>query len=252
VVIQLMRTLRKIIIVAVMSLVDQSLGQAGSFQVNPIRVTLTSQVASVLINVRNENTDSLRIQVEAAAWNQTKQGEMQLAPTKEIAFYPTLMSIAPGEERNIRVAAKTTPQSLEKTYRIFITELPDAAKSKTAAVRMLTRFSIPIFLQPEKSSAQLQIDQFNWQRGEFSFELMNNGNVHSLPRDIWLKGTAADGTVVFEKQLAPWYVLARSSREYRGELPKTDCAKIKTLTVQVELEGKTIKEILQLPPNACV
>jgi fimbrial chaperone protein len=249
---QLTRNFRTFFTIGIMSLVYQPLSQAGSFQVNPIRLTLTPQVTSVLINVRNENTDSLRVQVETAAWNQTKQGEMQLVPTREIAYYPTLMSIAPGEERNIRVAAKTAPQSLEKTYRIFITELPDAAKSKTAAVRMLTRFSIPIFLQPEKSSAQLQIDQFHWQRGEFSFELINNGNVHSLPRDIWLKGSGADGTVAFEKQLAPWYVLARSSREYRGELPKLDCAKIKTLTVQVELEGKTLKENLQLPPNACV
>src|SRR4026207_2178109 len=92
---QLKRTLRIFLTMAIMGLVSDQLGQAGSFQVNPIRVTLTPLVTSVLSNARNENTDSLRIQVEAAAWNQTKQGEMQLVPTKEIAFYPTLLSIAP-------------------------------------------------------------------------------------------------------------------------------------------------------------
>ena len=234
------------------NLTTTPLSDAGSFEVSPIRVTLSPQTSSILISVRNKDKEKLRVQVETVGWNQSKKGEMLLAPTKDIAFYPSLLSMEPGEARKIRVAARTAVGSVEKTYRIFIAELPDATKTNRPAIRMLTRFSIPIFLQPEKSRAQVQVGQLSVRGREVFFELTNKGNSHSFPRDITINGIDARGGLTFENHVPPWYVLAGGAREFRGEIPKNECPKTTTISLHVDLKGKTLVENLQLPTNACM
>ena len=80
---------------------------ASSFQVNPIRITLTPQGASSLVAVRNEGSDRLRLQVDFYAWDQSKQGEMILNPTDDLVVYPSLLTVDAGNERNVRVGTKS-------------------------------------------------------------------------------------------------------------------------------------------------
>lgn len=227
------------------------IAQASSFQVNPIRITLTPRGSSSLLTVRNDSKERLRFQIEYFAWDQSNQGEMILKPTDDLIVYPTLLSVDAGNERNVRVGAKNPLVAKEKSYRIFVEELPSLQKSKVAGVRILTRLGVPIFIQPQKQKFAGQIDRIAVHKSELSFSLINHGNVHFFPKAIRVKGSDSTGAATLEQDLQAWYILAEGSRNYRFELPESWCLKIKELTIEVEFQRNILKENITLPVNAC-
>ena len=62
----------------------------------------------------------------------------------------------PGEQRNIRIGTAAPPGASEKTFRIFIEELPAPAAGSSGGlpgqVTIRTRLGIPIFLGPRERS----------------------------------------------------------------------------------------------------
>jgi fimbrial chaperone protein len=240
------------IVSIVLTLPNNSEVYANSFQVFPIRINLAPNESSTLITVRNEAKERLRLQVSVSAWDENKSGEMVLIPTEEIIFYPTLLTINPGDQRNVRVGTKNAVVEKEKSYRIFIEELPSQLKLTTTGVRLLTRMSVPIFIRPAKAEPRPRIEQLALRPPEFFFELKNGGNAHFQPRQITVKGAGANGEIVFERKIPGWYVLAGGSRHYHIDVPKGDCAKISDLSVELDFEGKSVKKRFTPPPNACI
>ena len=225
--------------------------QGGTFQVNPIRIKLSPQSSTALLTIRNDSTENVRFQIEAFAWSQKQDGEMVLNPTDEIIFYPTLLSVEPGTERKVRVGTSNPAVAVEKTYRIFIAELPPADQTRINGIRMLTRMGVPIFIQPSKGEVRGQISRIGVHEMNFSFELKNEGNIHFFPRAVRVKGFGSKGETYIAQDLQSWYVLAGGSRQYRLELPEESCHQIHTFAVEVEVDDKVLKESFRLPTNAC-
>jgi len=224
---------------------------ASSFQVNPIRITLTPQGSSSLLAVRNDGNERLRLQVDFYAWDQSKQGEMILNPTDDLVVYPSLLTVDAGNERNVRVGTKSPVVSKEKSYRIFFEELPPATKRVDSGIRILTRIGVPIFVQPQRPKPHALIENLGVHKSEILFEVINPGNVHFIPRAIRIKGTDSTGINALERNLDPWYILAGGSRQYRLEISPSDCSKIKDLTLEVELEERILRQQFSLPANSC-
>ena len=224
---------------------------ASTFQVSPIRVYFGANESTTLLKVRNDAKKPLRLQIGVFAWEESRKGEMILQPTQDIIFYPTLLSLKPGDQRNVRVGTNQHKGSKEKTYRIFFEEIPSEEKLTTNGVQLRTKVGIPIFIQPEKSAVKGEINQLSMKALEFSFELKNEGNVHFQPRGIRVKASGSNGEVVLERQLPGWYILAGQVREYRIQVPKSDCSKMKDLTVEVAMEDKVLKERLPISSGAC-
>ncbi len=222
---------------------------------NPVQIFLSEKTKSALFTLRNAGTQPLRLQLDVLAWDQGPRGESRLTPTADIAFFPRLLNVAPGEERKVRVGALTLPGSSEKTYRIFVEELPPLEKGdrlqEAAQVRVLTRVAIPIFLQPAKPRAQARVGQMIWRDGLVSFEVENTGTVHVVVRAIRVTGFGAAGEPVWDRGLQGWYVLAGGTRVYELELPKESCARLRTLAVEVEIPQTTLKERVETSPMAC-
>lgn len=224
---------------------------AGSFQVDPIRITLAGQSSSALLTVRNEGEGKSRFQVGVFAWDESAQGEMILSPTEDLVYYPNLLTIDPGEERKIRIGTNNTKVAKELSYRIFVEELPPPESQNITGVRILTKMGVPIFIRPEKTIVEGQIELMTLVGSEFVFEVKNLGNIHMLPKEVLIKAVGSNGENVTESQQRAWYILAGGSREYRVKLPKEECSKIKNLTVEVNLEQKSLKEAFPLPRGAC-
>ena len=224
---------------------------AGTFQVNPIRITLSPQGSSSLLTVRNDSTEKVRFQIGIFEWDQTAEGEMLLNPTEDLIFYPSLLTIDAGDERNIRVGTNKSIVTNEKSYRIFVEELPPTENSDHKGIRILTKMGVPIFIQPTKQLVQAQVDHMKMGETEFSFELRNTGNVHFFPRNIHVRGSGSQGEIILANQLQHWYILSGGVRKYSIEIPPKDCPKLQSLTVEVELEGKILKETFPVPENVC-
>jgi fimbrial chaperone protein len=228
-------------------------GWAGNFQVNPTQVFLSAKTSSALLTLRNDSDDPLRFQLSIFAWNQSSQGEVLLKPTDDVVFFPSLVIVAPGDERKIRVGALTPTTSSEKTYRIFVEELPSMKPKVTetgSQVRVLTRLGIPIFHQPDTRKIEGSVDEMALRNGQFSFRLKNTGNVHFVPQGIRVRGYG-HGETLFERELEAWYILADGLKVYELDVPKYECAKISTVAVEVKVAESMLKETFDIPPGSC-
>jgi fimbrial chaperone protein len=226
---------------------------AATFTVNPTRVYLSAGATSALMTLKNESQSPLRMQLRAHRWDQSRTGEMHLGDTEDLIVFPSLLTLAPGEERKVRVAASVPFGQIEKTYRLYVEELPSGEKSENAgsSVRILTRMGIPVFLQPSRAMATAVLRALGMTDGALAFELANTGNTHYIPESIVVRGFAAGGQPVAEWPVNGWYVLAGGTRDFIVPLERPACARVRSLLVEVTIGETTLKGPLTTPGGAC-
>ncbi len=145
------------------------------------------------------------------------------------------------------------PGAIEKTYRIFVEELPPTGEAAAgSAVRVLTKMGIPIFVRPAKETATASLGELGVRDGALHFTLRNTGTVHFVPQAITVRGLGADGQSVFEQELAAWYVLPGGRRDFDVAMSAADCGRAASVVVEIGLGSTALKESLQTPGGACV
>lgn len=238
---------------AVLALLGPPAAEASSFTVNPTRVYLSASTTSVLMTLKNESPGALRMQIKARRWAQAPDGEMLLSATDDLIVFPALLTLRPGEERKIRVAPSTPFGATEKTYRLYVEELPPAASGKAegASVRILTRLGIPVFLQPARPQAAALVRDVALSGGKVAFQLANTGNSHYLPTSIAVRGFTAAGLAVRDWPVSGWYVLAGTARAFAVPLDRPACERVRSLLVEVRIGETILKSPLATPGGAC-
>jgi fimbrial chaperone protein len=225
---------------------------AATFSVNPVQIFLSAATKSALLTLKNETDQPIRFQLSVHAWSQDPDGQMQLTPTTDIVFFPAMLTLQAREERKIRIGTTVPPQGVEKTYRIFVEELPPLdQKEMPAGVTMLTKMGIPIFLQPAKLTTRASLANLGVKAGRFSFRLVNSGTQHFMPEGVRVRGLDESGAAVLDQKPRAWYVLAGTERVFDLEIPADTCARIRSLVVEAVVAGSTLKETLQAPDGAC-
>lgn len=222
---------------------------AATFTVDPTQIYLSGRTPSVLVTLRNDSNETLQFQLSVFAWSQSPSGEMQLEPTDDIVFFPTLLTLKPNETRRVRVGGATPTDVREKTYRIFVEELPPSGP-KTGGVRVLTRMGIPVFVRPAKEVATATLVDLRQTDGTVHFALANVGTVHVVPQRITLSGLTGSN-MAFSQQTDGWYVLAGGRREFDMRVPKDACARVTSILVDVQFASGKLQERLQTPTGAC-
>jgi len=225
---------------------------ASTYSVNPTLVVLNAATRSALVTLKNETEQPLRFQLSLLAWSQDPAGAMQLAPTEDVVFFPSLLVLQKGEERRVRIGTTAAIGRVERSYRLFIEELPaDARPSEPGTVRVLTKTSVPIFVQPTTPRADVAIEGLALAAGRFSFLVKNKGTAHLLPMSVKVAASGESGQAVFEREASVWYVLAGGTRALDLEMPKPDCGQVRELNVTVIIDGKTTAQRLLTPGGAC-
>lgn len=229
--------------------------RASSFTVNPIKIVLGEKERSTLLSVQNQSTEALRFQISVSGWNQSPTGEMVLSATKDIVVYPSILTLGPGEQRKLRVGASVPSGATEKSYRIFVEELPplqSAKKDGKSEVRVLTKMGVPVFVEPQRPATRATIEGLALAGGKLAVEVKNGGNVHFMAGKIAVRALGAGGARVLDKELQGWYVLAGGSRRFEVDIPKDACGKIKSFTVEMPMEsGSPVSAKLDAPAGGC-
>lgn len=228
---------------------------AGDFTVNPIRLELGSSVRSGAILVRNEGKEKLAFQLQAMAWTQDAEGKDQYAETSDLVFFPRILTVEPGEEGLVRVGAKNTVLQSEKTYRLFIEEMPGAVKplegQPAALVNVLVRFGAPIFVAALKPQDSLVINSVALSRGVLTVSTKNTGNRHQVVQGIDLKGADAKGNPVYSLTLADRYLLAGATKSFSTLIAADQCAKIAVLAVDMKTDKAAVSHKIDVMPAMC-
>lgn len=215
--------------------------------VNPVRIHLSDAKRSELVELRNSGREPARFQVQANAWYESADGQMTLSPTRDLLFFPSLLEIQPGETRRIRVASTVRPGPSERSYRLIVDEFPRAPTPGT--VQVLTRLSIPVFVQPAAPKAKPRVEA-KLERGRLVAVVANAGNVYFKTESVRVVARSASGEVVFEHSFPGWYVLAGGQRRHTVELSGGACATIATLDATARTEVGNASTMSTARPDA--
>jgi fimbrial chaperone protein len=221
--------------------------------VSPVQIWLSPDASKALLTLRNDGDSEARFQMTVDTWDEDAQTGMKLAPTDAIVFFPALLVLKPGESKNVRVGAAVPFGPVEKTFRIFVEELPPPQKPQSRSeVRVLTRVGVPIFLAPVKTLEDRKLGSVALGKGTAAIEVENTGNVHFRVDSVKLEGLAEGGAKLFERALQGWYLLAGGHKRYQLEVPASDCARIRRLLFTVKTEKDEIfQQPLDTPQGAC-
>lgn len=199
---------------------------AGDLEVSPILVDLSARARSALVTIRNTGRRTARYQARAFDWSQGSDGAMALEPAKDLFLFPPLVELQPGESRNLRLGTEVAPGERERSWRIFVEELPRADAAPGAnQVQVLTRVGVPVFLAPKVRAVKAELAFLPRDGERVRFVLRNTGTVHVRPRSVTFALEAVGGERVLERTLDAWYVLAGGERVFEAALPAAACVK---------------------------
>ncbi len=197
---------------------------------------------SGVITVSSVGNDKVNLQVQATEWTQTREGKDIYTETSEIVYFPRIISLEKGEAQVIRVGMKGVPPATEKTYRLYIQEIPEPKKAEKGKVQVAIaiRFGVPIFIKPENENLKGMIDTITVAKGTATALVKNTGNVHFKITTVTVTGKTAEGQEVFSEEIKGWYLLAGASREYAAPLPQDVCGRLEQIQFVVKTEELTI------------
>lgn len=237
--------LRTIALLLSATLALGSFAHAATFSVDPILVTLEKSNSSASIAVTNQTPQQLRLQITGFAWSQTASGQIKLSKTDQLVFFPQLITLGAGETKRVRVGVTAPQGATEKTYRVFMEQLPSLqsvlAPRGRAQVTLLLKVGIPVFLKPAGSTVVAGAVRNASIRGKMlAFDVANTGNSHFSIQSVSITGKNRSGGDAFSQNLTGWYVLAGTTRRF--EVPITSltsarCATVSSLSVQVRTDA---------------
>ncbi len=225
--------------------------RGGEFRVTPIRLILDARTKTGVITVTNEAEEKLQCQVKAFEWTQDASGKDVYEETQDLIFFPKIMTVDPKSERVIRAGIKIPAVAKEKTYRLFIEEIPEPKKAQGTAIAVAIRFGVPIFSQPVKEEARGAIERCDLSKGTVTLALKNTGNVHLVINTVKLVGRDQKGGQTLSNDLSGWYLLNGASRTYSASLARDACTKTTTLDVEVVTDKVNLKHKLNTDASMC-
>jgi len=224
---------------------------AADFQVSPIMLDLGQNVKSGVFNVINASQEKLDLQISVSEWTQDAEGKDVYTDTSDLIFFPKIMTMEAGEQRVIRVGMKGPQQPQEKTYRIFIEQIPERKKGTGVNIAVSFRFAPPIFVNPAVVKTEGAIDTIQLSNGKIKAIVKNTGTVHFKILSIFIKGKAADGSEVFSKELGGWYLLNHIARTIEAPVPPEKCAELSTVEIEARTENFNLNGRLNVQKGMC-
>jgi fimbrial chaperone protein len=233
--------------------------RAANFSITPTTLELSGSAKSGVFSVVNSGGEKLNCQIDLKEWNQDADGKDVYTEAKDIVFFPKIMTVEPNEQRAVRIGIKGPPSLKEKTYRLFVEEIPSQKKTSdekasgkiTAGLTIAFRYATPIFVKPVKPQESGVVESVDLSKGVARTIIKNKGNVHFKLLTVTFRGKDADGKELFSKEVAGWYVLNGMSRPYEAPVPQEVCANLATIEVNAQAENFTINGTLNVQKKMC-
>jgi P pilus assembly chaperone PapD len=215
----------------------------------PIRLELSLNAPAGEITVFNYTADPVQFQVTGSAWDESINGTTELTVSNDFIAYPAIFSLSPGQKHVVRVGLQGNASSVERTFRITVAQLPSPqvkGQPPTGALGIQASFSIPVFLEPNNPTRQLELGQAAIHQQTLSFHVRNAGSAYDLVTGIVATGLDANGATVFTAKGAGYYVLAGHERIFTLGVPKGVCASVRSVKLAVVSDWSEANGVLPL------
>jgi fimbrial chaperone protein len=228
--------------------------QAGNFTVQPMRLELGGTARSTALTVRNDEPQAQSFSVRAMAWRQDDAGQDHYEDATDLVYFPRLLTVEAGQEAVVRVGVRQGSGALERSYRLFLEELPPTLAPQAgggAQVRMLVRFGAPLFVRPLQPRRELAVEGLALAEGQVRWELRNTGNRHERLEQATVRGLDAAGAERFSQPVEARYLLAGTRRRFAIALPPGACQGLARIALAVRTDLATQDRHLDLAAPAC-
>jgi fimbrial chaperone protein len=140
-------------IASLLVLVAGGLAEAGSLRVSPVSLQLVAPAATAMLTLRSEDDRPMPVQLRVFRWTQS-DGRDVLAATDDVVASPPFTTLAPGTEYTVRIVrVSVQPMRGEECYRVLVDELPQPEPPHSGRVRLLLRYSVPVFFTTRDAPA---------------------------------------------------------------------------------------------------
>lgn len=182
---------------------------SGSFQVNPVHVTIAANRSTASLTIRNTDAADVAVRMIAYRWTQ-ENGEDVYSETTDIIASPPIFTVAPGATQLVRVGLKT--RAAGGAYRVIVEEIP-RDRPAGSQVQVALRLNLPLYLLPPKGAAtDLTWRAWRDPSGELFVEASNSGALHAQILEIGAS-TAAGNQLVLSKEMG--VVLPSGARRWK-------------------------------------
>ena len=222
----------------VAALVAASPAFGAEFSVSPIRIEFDRTTRTSFVTVRNDGDRPLRTQITLAEWSQDADGKDVYSDSKDLVFFPKLLNVDPGKEAVVRIGVRSLPAAVEKTYRLYVEEMPDPSPEGGARVNVRVRFGVGVFVQPPVKSTRAEIVALDVRDGMVHVPVRNTGSVSFRIDKVVLCGTRSSGEPM-SREIGGWYVLAGATRSFQARLTDEECRGL--VRIDVEAAGTDVK-----------
>ncbi len=207
---------------------------AGLFSISPIRLDLDRQNKTDSITISNDETDrKIEMQAKLAEWTQDAKGNDVYVDSNDLVFFPRIFAVDKQDQRVVRVGLKVPAGATEKSYRLFIEELPpppDPGK-KGAQILFVLRFGVPIFVRPDKEQFAGTIEGLEAGPATATVVVKNSGNQNFQIQSLSVKSQAG-----YEKEIVGGYVLAGATKHIAAQFPADLCKKLGKLQIVMKTD----------------
>jgi Pili and flagellar-assembly chaperone, PapD N-terminal domain len=137
----------------------------------------------------------INVQICVFRWSQ-RNGIDALERTSDVVASPPAARVAPGVPHTVRVVrvAKGKPAA-EQAYRVIIDELPDPRALQPDTVRLVLRYSIPVFFSPAKANPGGASARLSYGGGQFRLQVANDGPTRLKIADVAFRDSALEARV---------------------------------------------------------
>lgn len=225
---------------------------AGSFQVVPFYIYLDRDNSRATLKVINTGGEHITVQLMAVSWSQDSTGRPKLESSDDLVFFPRIFTVEAGQERTVRIGLVAAPtDAVERTYRLFIRELP-VAESGQIMLRVAVQISIPVFVSPKDPTPKPEIVGVELRQGKLLLRVHNAGNAHVLVKTIRITGYNGEDGEVFTQEEPGWYVLSGIEKTFTVQVDPQSCRQCRRFKVDVESEESVLEQSISIDPAQCV
>lgn len=211
--------------------------QAASFSVSPTQIFLNSDNLSTQLTITNASRETVTLSVSAFAWHDLANGQADLKTSDSILVFPAIFTLLPLQQQILRVGITAAARPIEQTFRVVVNELPPsqiAVTPRGANIRILTAFSVPVFLSPTAPRTDVTLTNPQLSSGKFGFDIANAGTVHVPPTSVRVTAKDAEGKALWTHTVTAWYVLAGDRRTISIAVPPAVCTGSRSFSVQMD------------------